>query len=172
MAFRSERFDQACIVTVVSRCHAVADHLPSVRSVLGTAARTEQIVVQFIITSRVRPVEDCHGGAFESDDDCLVRGVCVYVPSESIEFPAKVLCVVEATFDVLPLSSPRFCHVCIGCHLGKCNDGCLVRVIRSLDLIYGPRRCRKGHGFTVDPCIIQYTIDRRPPSIRKTLDVC
>jgi hypothetical protein len=150
---------------------AIADLLPSVMPSLTTTTRTKQVVVQFIISSRVSPIEDGHRCALQPDDNGAVLLVCKDMSSQSVLFPTKVIGIVESTLDILPIASIWFFGVCVLGHLRKRNHCCLVCVVWPADLINSPRRGWQSHGVTVVASIIQQSVDGLRPSIYHALNI-
>jgi hypothetical protein len=136
----AEALDKTCRVAGVGVCHAVADLLPFPRSTLAAAARSEEVVVQFVVTGGVRTVEDGHGCSFQTDDNSLVGLVREDVPSQSVLLPAKIFGIVEAASNLLPLSCTMLVCVCVVCHPREAQDRLFIGNVRTRYLIIRPCR--------------------------------
>jgi len=140
VALLAEAFDKAGRVAGVGVCHAIADLLPFPGSALATTARSEEIVIQFVVASGFCAVKDGHGRSFQTDDDRLVGLVREDVSTQSILLPAKVFSIVEATSNLLPLSCTMLMCVCVVRHPREAQDRLFVGDIWTRYLVIRPCR--------------------------------
>jgi hypothetical protein len=140
VALLSKALDKAGRVAGVGISHAVADLLPAIMSALSAAARTKQVVVQFVVAGSLRAVEDGHRGALQTNDDRLVLLVREDVTTQAVLFPAKVFGVIESTTNLLPLSCTKVVRVCIIGHPREAQDRLFIRYIWSSYFVVRPGR--------------------------------
>lgn len=105
--------------------------------VFAAAASEEQIVVDLIVRGGAT-LEERDRGAFETYDDGGVLRIGENMATEPITFPTEVLRVIEAAFDILPVSSIWFLHVCVGGNPSHGQNGTFVGDIGTGYLINGP----------------------------------
>jgi hypothetical protein len=134
----TEVLDKTGRVAGVGIRHAVTDLLPAVSSTLATAARSEQVVVQFVVASGFRTIEDSHRGAFQTDNNRLVLLVREDMTSQAILFPSEVFGIVVTASNLLPLSCSMLVCIRIVGHPCEAQDGLFIRRIRSSYFIVRP----------------------------------
>lgn len=144
VALLSEALDETSRVASISVCHAIAHLLPSVRPTLATAAGAEEIVVQLVVACRFRTIKDSHRGALQTDHDCAIVLVREDMPSQTILLPAKVLSIIEAASNLLPLPCTMLMRISVVCHPRETQHRLFIRNIRPSYLIIRPSRRRQS----------------------------
>jgi hypothetical protein len=138
VALLAEALDEAGRVAGIGVCHAVTDLLPAISSALTATARSEQVIVQLVVARGLGTIKDSHRGAFQSDDNRLIRLVRKDVSAQAILLPAKVFCVIESSSDILPLSCTKIVCVRVVGHPCKAQDRLFIRHVRSSYFIVCP----------------------------------
>ena len=144
---RPQSRDETGRVAFVGRGLTVANLSPEELSALSAAAAEEEIVVDLVVGSRLRTIEDSRRCSFQAYDNGGVLRVGKDVSAQAVRLPAKVFGVVVSVPHVFPFSSMRFEYVRVRCHTSKAYDGLFVGYVGSRDLVDGPVLGSQLHGF-------------------------
>ena len=145
--------NKTSLVAGVCTGRAVTYLAPEVLTSLATAAAEEEVVIELVSRGRAVSIKDSWRCALQANNDGLVVLVRKDVASQSVSFPTKALRLVEALCDIGPFSLVVICHISIGSHHSKIDDGILVCHIRGGHLVDGPVGGPENGGLASEPGI-------------------
>lgn len=159
MALLPQGLNETCLITSESGSLTATHLFPHVIAALGATAGTKQVVVQLIVSSRFRTIENRGRCPFEPDHDSAVVFRSENMAAQAIILPPKIISIVEATSYILPFAGKGFLNVRIRRHPGQGYDSGFFCGIWPSDAVYRPCRRRKRDCLSMYPGIVQQLID-------------
>lgn len=86
----NESRPDACVVTGISACSAIADLVPRPLSLLSAAATEEQVIINLVVGCCAVSVKDSGRRSLETDDDGGIGLVGPDMATQAIRLPAKI----------------------------------------------------------------------------------
>jgi hypothetical protein len=157
-------------VAFVGRSLAIADLVPRILSSLAAATTEKKVIIDLVVRSRLRAIENCRTRAFDPNNNRLVLRVGKDMASQPIIVPSEVLSKVEATANILPLCITIIRHIRIRGNPRHRQHRLFIRHIGPPYLIHRPRTGSQRQRSPLFTSSIQKCIYALLPPVSKTLN--